>query len=87
LKAMMELEGERRRDGAFAWNIFEDLAQKGRFVETFMLDSWLEDLRQHERVTGANETRNAGDFQNRSNYCLVDFIDVPTPELLKAQPR
>jgi hypothetical protein len=28
--------------------------QKGRFVETFMLDSWLEHLRQHERVTDAD---------------------------------
>jgi MFS family permease len=54
LKAMAELEGERRRDGAFAWNIFEDIAQKGRFLETFMLDSWLEHLRQHERVTDAD---------------------------------
>jgi MFS family permease len=54
LKAMMELESERRRDGAFSWNIFEDLGQKGRFVETFMLDSWLEHLRQHERVTNAD---------------------------------
>jgi len=54
LKAMTELAGERRRDGAFAWNIFEDLAQKGRFVETFMLASWLEHLRQHERVTDAD---------------------------------
>jgi MFS family permease len=65
LKAMRELEGERRRDGAFAWNIFEDIAQKGRFVETFMLDSWLEHLRQHERVTDAdrNLQESAGRFQ------------------------
>jgi hypothetical protein len=66
LKAMTELEGERRRDGAFAWNIFEDIAQKGRFVETFMLDSWLEHLRQHERVTDAdrNVQESVGRFQS-----------------------
>jgi hypothetical protein len=63
LKAMTELAGERRRDGAFAWNIFEDLAQTGRFIETFMLDSWLENLRQHERVTDAD--RNMQELVNR----------------------
>jgi MFS family permease len=63
LKAMTELAGERRRDGAFAWNIFEDLAQRGRFIETFMLDSWLEHLRQHERVTDAD--RNMQELVNR----------------------
>jgi hypothetical protein len=63
LKAITELAGERRRDGAFAWKIFEDLAQKGRFIETFMLDSWLEHLRKHERVTDAD--RNMQELVNR----------------------
>jgi hypothetical protein len=34
--------------------VFEDLSQEGRFLETFKLDSWLEHLRQHERVTHAD---------------------------------
>jgi hypothetical protein len=41
----------------------EDLAQRGRFIETFMLDSWLEHLRQHERVTDAD--RNMQELVNR----------------------
>jgi hypothetical protein len=45
---------ERRRDGAYDWGIFEDPANDGRFVETFLVDSWLEHLRQHERVTNAD---------------------------------
>ena len=45
---------ERRRDGAYDWGIFEDPAQDGRFIETFLTDSWLEHLRQHERVTKAD---------------------------------
>ena len=36
------------------WGVFEDLAREGHFVETFLLDSWLEHLRQHERVTNAD---------------------------------
>ncbi len=38
---------ERRRDGAYDWGIFEDPAEEGRFIETFLTDSWLEHLRQH----------------------------------------
>jgi len=34
--------------------VFEDAADKGRMVETFLVESWLEHLRQHERVTNAD---------------------------------
>jgi MFS family permease len=54
LAALARLGHERRRDGAYAWGIFEDAADEGRFVETFLLESWLEHLRQHERVTNAD---------------------------------
>ncbi|XXF80132.1 MFS transporter [Myxococcaceae bacterium GXIMD 01537] len=45
------LGGTRRRDGAVQWGVMEDAAQPGRFLEYFVVDSWLEHLRQHERVT------------------------------------
>jgi len=51
LTRMDELARERRRDGAYRWT---DAAQEGRFVETFLVESWLEHLRQHERVTNAD---------------------------------
>ncbi len=54
LSAVMELGVQRKRDGAYAWDIFEDTAQSGRFLETFMVASWLEHLRQHQRVTNAD---------------------------------
>jgi MFS family permease len=54
LKALAQLEHERRRDGAYAWGIFEDAAEAGRMVETFLVESWIEHLRQHERVTNAD---------------------------------
>jgi predicted MFS family arabinose efflux permease len=54
LIALQELGQQRRRDGAYAWDIFEDAAQKGRFLETFLVASWLEHLRQHQRVTNAD---------------------------------
>jgi predicted MFS family arabinose efflux permease len=54
LVAIAKLERMRRRDGAYAWGIFEDTAEQGRMVETFLVESWMEHLRQHERVTNAD---------------------------------
>jgi len=54
LAALDRLGEERRRDGAYRWGAFEDAADPARFVETFLVESWLEHLRQHERVTNAD---------------------------------
>jgi hypothetical protein len=54
LAALDRLGHERRRDGAYRWGVFEDAADPARFVETFLVESWLEHLRQHERVTNAD---------------------------------
>lgn len=48
----MRLVGRiRRRDGAFMWELFRDVEDPARMVECFMIESWLEHLRQHERAT------------------------------------
>jgi MFS family permease len=54
LAAMDQLGYERRRNGAYGWVVFEDSANEGRMLETFLVESWLEHLRQHERVTKAD---------------------------------
>jgi quinol monooxygenase YgiN len=54
LRALAALARERRRDGAYDWGVFEDTAVVGRFLETFLVESWVEHLRQHERVTKAD---------------------------------
>jgi MFS family permease len=54
LQAIAKLEHGRRRDGAYAWGVFEDAAEEGRILETFLVESWMEHLRQHERVTNAD---------------------------------
>lgn len=54
LRALGRYGRERRRDGAYRWGVYEDPAHAGRFIETFLTDSWLEHLRQHERVTQAD---------------------------------
>jgi len=52
--AMRALGRVRRRDGAMRWGLFSDTANPGRFFETFLVESWTEHLRQHERVTVAD---------------------------------
>lgn len=52
--AMEELGRIRRRDGAFRWNLYADLERPGTYLETFVVDSWSEHLRQHGRLTVAD---------------------------------
>jgi len=48
----MERYGEiRRRDGASWWGVFRDLEDENLYVETFLVASWAEHVRQHERFT------------------------------------
>ncbi len=54
LAAMREIGAERKRDGAYAWGMFEELAEAGRFTETFLIESWLELMHLYERVTNAD---------------------------------
>ena len=55
INVMDAVAHERRRDGAYAWGLYDDTAEPDRFVETFLVESWMEHLRQHERVTKADE--------------------------------
>jgi MFS family permease len=52
--AMQQLRVIRRRDGAARWELFNDPDQPDRFVETFLIGSWAEHQRQHERATMAD---------------------------------
>ncbi len=60
LRALARYGHERRRDGAYRWGVFEDPAHAGRFIETFLTDSWHEHLRQHRRVTKADRELERG---------------------------
>ena len=52
--AMHGVREMRRRNGAYFWELFHDSADPSRFIEVFMDESWLEHLRQHERVSVAD---------------------------------
>ncbi|MEA9389934.1 MFS transporter [Acerihabitans sp. TG2] len=49
--ALQEMRRVRRRGGALTWAVYEDVQSPGKFVEVFVVGSWLEHLRQHERHT------------------------------------
>ncbi len=50
-EAMRLVERHRRRTGAYRWGLFRDLAAPHQFIETFVVESWGEHLRQHRRTT------------------------------------
>jgi MFS family permease len=52
--AMHEYGRMRRRDGAYRWAIFRDTQVADRYLEIFLVNSWAEHLRQHERQTQAD---------------------------------
>ena len=54
LKAMRHYARVRRRDGAYQWGIYRNIEVAHRFVEVFLVHSWAEHLRQHERQTKAD---------------------------------
>lgn len=53
-RAMSVMRRIRRRDGAIHWGLYEDAARPGTIMESFTVESWLEHLRQHDRVTNAD---------------------------------
>ena len=54
LETMRQYARVRRRDGAYQWGIYRDVELAHRFVEIFLVHSWAEHLRQHERQTKAD---------------------------------
>jgi hypothetical protein len=49
----------RRRDGAYAWGVFRDTEMEGRYLEYFLVASWLDHMRQHQRVSFADQALQA----------------------------
>ncbi|MFZ2050015.1 MAG: MFS transporter [Solirubrobacteraceae bacterium] len=47
----------RRRTGAVSWRVWRDAANPGRVLEQFVVGSWDEHLRQHERVSRRDQER------------------------------
>jgi MFS family permease len=67
LQAMRQYGRIRRRDGASRWGICRDLETADRYVETFVVSSWAEHLRQHDRLTRADSK-----LEQRLRSCIRD---------------
>lgn len=55
VSALRGFKSRRHRDGAIRWGVWEDVAELGRVVETFVVESWVEHQRQHARATRADQ--------------------------------
>jgi predicted MFS family arabinose efflux permease len=55
ISALRRFSGVRLRDGAIRWEAWEDTADPGCVLESFVVESWLEHQRQHRRVTHVDQ--------------------------------
>ena len=75
-------EGEQRWS-AISWGLYRDLHEPSRFVESFVVESWLEHLRQHERVAVADR-----EFQQDVQAFLVSTSEPRVTHYIAAdQPK
>jgi len=61
------LRNSRLRDGAIQWHLFNDPEVHERYLEVFMVGSWIDHLRQHERVTESDR-----EIQDQVRALLID---------------
>jgi len=80
LEAMGPYARVLHRNGAYDFGVFEDPGEEGRFVETFMSDSWMEHLRLHLRIT--NTDRKTEEAVRRWS-----IGEIKARHLILAQPR
>lgn len=79
--AMRAIERTLRRDGASRWGLFEDIAIPGRYLETFLVESWAEHMRQHVRVTNEDRAMHARahSFHRGERPPQVTHLVAPAP--------
>ena len=74
LLAMEQLGKSRRRDGAWEWGIMENISKPCSFREFYLVHSWLDHLRQHERISNQDAM-----IQTRiKDYLVADTEPVIT---------
>ena len=82
IDVMQGMKMIRRRDGAMRWHLFEDAAAPGRMRESFLVESWAEHLRQHERMTAADRA-----VQTLAHSFHLGGGDPPVTHWLAALPE
>jgi MFS family permease len=81
---MRMVERDRRRSGAQQWGLFRDLADTDLFLETFVVATWAEHLRQHERRTVNADVmlRRAQDFVD-GDVAVAHLLSAYAPDALR----
>ncbi len=81
LQTLYRLSRSRYGDGAHQWGLTQDAAEPHRWVEWFLLPSWAEHLRQHERATVADDDVHsaAQQFHRGPGKPLVRHLLAPHP--------
>jgi hypothetical protein len=74
LALIQEIGLERRRDGAFAWNVFEAPSNSGRIIETSLLQSYLEYEYATTRVTKADQMLQEKALQYLKEPLKIEFF-------------
>jgi hypothetical protein len=80
LQAIYEYGRIRRRDGAFRWGVFRDLEKPDHYVEIFLVNSWAEHLRQHERSTVVDRRAEERVFRYVTGTPTVRHLVYAEPE-------
>ncbi|MEL6921434.1 MAG: MFS transporter, partial [Pseudomonadota bacterium] len=79
LDALDAWSGERWRDGAYDWRVFQSAEDPELWVEAFMISSWEEHMAQHERVS--NQDKDVQDrvraFDTRESGPVVRHLIAP----------
>ena len=82
-EVMRRLGRSRRRTGAERWSLFQDASDPERFVESYVVRSWEEHMRQHyERLTKLDEA-----IEQRARSLVVDGHEPRVEHLLFAYDR
>jgi hypothetical protein len=89
LHAMRDVRRMRERDGAFGWFLARDPSVEERHIESFMAESWLDYLRQLERMTNADHATedNARSFHVSSAPPAVTALIAEHPNWNVAPDR
>ncbi len=80
LRLMERQRISHRRNGAFYWRLFQDIGTSDCYLETFMVESWLEHLRQHEHVTKTDQA-----LQQKIHQCLKEGSEPVVAHYLAAK--
>jgi len=77
---MRIIERHRRRTGAYRWNLYRDLADPDRYLESFVVDSWAEHLRQHQRTTvGADARLDEARRFHEAGVAVTHYVSAYSP--------